>query len=43
MVPLEFMVPSLRIAAEHDLDYNQILRVRLEKLLSMDEMRQKAV
>ena len=43
VVPMEFMVPSLRIAAEHDLDDNQILRVKLEKLLSLDEMRQKAV
>ena len=43
MVPLEFMVPNLCIDAEHDLDYNYILKVRLEKLLSLDEMKQKAV
>ena len=42
MVPLEFMVPNLRIAMEHDLDYSRILRVRLQKPLSLDEMRQKA-
>ena len=43
MVPLEFMVPNLGIAIEHDLDYNLILRVRLEKLLRLDEMRQRVV
>ena len=45
VVPLEFM-PSLRVAvvvAKQDLDYNQILRVRLEKLSSLDELRQKAI
>ena len=25
VVPLEFMVPSLKVALEHDLNYNQIL------------------
>ena len=43
VVPLEFMVPSLRIAVEHDLDYNVVLRARLEKLLTLDELRQRAV
>ena len=41
VVPLEFMVPSLRIAVDHDLDYNAILRARLEKLLTLDEQRQR--
>ena len=42
-MPLEFMVPSLRIAVDHDLDYNAILRARLEKLMTLDEQRQRAV
>ena len=43
VVPLEFMVPSLRIAVDHDLDYNAILRAKLEKLMTLDEQRQRAV
>lgn len=43
VVPLEFMVPSLRLAVEHDMDYNSVLWARLEKLLSLDEQRQRAV
>ena len=43
VVPLEFMVPSFRVATEHDLNYNQILRFRLEKVLSLDELMQKAI
>ena len=43
VVPLEFMVPSLRLAVEHDLDYNAVLRARLEKLLTLDEHRQRVV
>ena len=42
-MPLEFMVPSLRIVVEHDLDYNTILRAKLEKLLTLDEQRQQEV
>ena len=42
-MPLEFMVPSLRIAVDHDLDYNAVLRARLEKLMTLDEQRQRAV
>ena len=36
-------MPSLRIAVDHDLDYNAILRARLEKLMTLDEQRQRAV
>ena len=43
VVPVEFMVPSLRVVAEHDFDYNEILRVSLEKPMSLDEMRHKAI
>lgn len=39
-MPLEFIVPSLHIAVEHDLDYNAILRAKLAKLLTLDEQRQ---
>ena len=42
-MPLEFMVQSLRIAADYDLDYNAILRARMEKLLTLEEQRQRAV
>ena len=42
-MPLEFMVPSLCIAVDHDLDYNAILRARLEKLTTLDEQRQSSV
>ena len=37
VVPLEFMVPSLRIAVDHDLDYNVVLQAKLEKLMTLDE------
>ena len=43
VVPLEFMVPSLRMAVDHDLDYNEVLRSRLDKLLTLDEHRQRAI
>ena len=43
VVPLEFMVPSLRIAVDHNLDYNAALRARLEKLMTLNEQRQWAV
>ena len=39
-MPLEFMVPSLRIAVDHNLDYNAVLRARLEKLMTLDEQQQ---
>ena len=42
VVPLEFMVPSLRIAVDHDLDYNAVLRNCLQRLMALDEQRQKA-
>ena len=42
-MPLEFMVPSLCIAMDHDMDYNAILRPKLEKLMTLDEQRQRAV
>ena len=38
-MPLEFMVPSLRIAVDQDLDYNAILRARLKKLMNLIEQR----
>lgn len=40
VVPLEFIVPSLRLAVEHDLDYHAVLKARLDRLLSLDEHRQ---
>ena len=43
VVPLEFMVPSLRMAIDYDLDYNEVLRSRLDKLLTLDEHRQQAI
>ena len=43
VVPLEFMVPSLRMAVDYDLDYNEVLRSRLDKLLTLDEHRQRAI
>ena len=42
VVPLEFMVPSLCLAVDHDLDYNAVLRARLEKLMTLDEQRQQS-
>lgn len=43
VVPLELMVPSLWIAINHDLDYNEVLQARLEKLPTLDEQRQRAI
>lgn len=43
VVPLEFMVTSLRIVVDHNLDYNGALRKILETLLTLEETRQRAV
>lgn len=43
LVPLEFMIPTLRLAMEHDLDYNVVLRSRLAKLMTLDEQLQRAI
>ena len=43
VVPLEFMVPSLQMAVDYDLNYNEALCSRLDKLLTLDEHRQRAI
>lgn len=42
MIPIEFMIPSLCIGVEHNMDYNGTLRKRLEFFLTLEETRQRA-
>ncbi|MCO5555399.1 hypothetical protein L7F22_008945 [Adiantum nelumboides] len=43
VVPLDFAVPSLRIAEQYDMDFNIDLKKRLEDLQRLDEIRQRAL
>ncbi|MCO5575391.1 hypothetical protein L7F22_029191 [Adiantum nelumboides] len=43
VVPLEFVVPSLRMAGHYDMDFNKVLKARLEELQRLDEIRQRAL
>ncbi|MCO5575064.1 hypothetical protein L7F22_028861 [Adiantum nelumboides] len=43
VVPLEFAVPSLRMAGQYDMDFNKVLKARLEELQKLDEQRQRAL
>ncbi|MCO5574680.1 hypothetical protein L7F22_028470 [Adiantum nelumboides] len=42
-VPLEFAVPSLRMAKQYNMDFNMVLKARLEELQKLDEQRQRAL
>ncbi|MCO5580918.1 hypothetical protein L7F22_034791 [Adiantum nelumboides] len=39
VVPLEFAIPSLRMAEQYDMDFNTVLKARLEELQRLDEIR----
>ncbi|MCO5609290.1 hypothetical protein L7F22_063516 [Adiantum nelumboides] len=43
VVPLEFAVPSLRMAEQYNMDFNLVLKARLEELQRIDEIRQRAL
>ncbi|MCO5581762.1 hypothetical protein L7F22_035650 [Adiantum nelumboides] len=43
VIPLEFAVPSLRLAEQYDMDFNKVLKARLEELQKLDELRQRAL
>ncbi|MCO5589396.1 hypothetical protein L7F22_043363 [Adiantum nelumboides] len=43
VVPLEFAVPSLRMAKQYNMGFNTILKTRLEELQRLDEIRQRAL
>lgn len=38
VVPLEFIVPNVCLVLDHILDYNVIIKNRLEKVMSLDEL-----
>lgn len=42
VVPMEFVVPSLRVAAKHNLDTVEAIKGRLHQLSSLDELRLRA-
>ncbi|MCO5548067.1 hypothetical protein L7F22_001524 [Adiantum nelumboides] len=43
VVPLEFIVPSLRMAKQYEMDFNTICKARLEELQRLDEIKQRAL
>ncbi|MCO5586954.1 hypothetical protein L7F22_040899 [Adiantum nelumboides] len=43
VVPLEFAIPSLRMAKQYDMDFNTALKKRIEDLQRLDEIRQRAL
>ncbi|MCO5563575.1 hypothetical protein L7F22_017220 [Adiantum nelumboides] len=43
VVPLEFAVPSLRMAEQYNMDFNEVLKKRLDDLQKLDELRQRAL
>ncbi|MCO5568596.1 hypothetical protein L7F22_022295 [Adiantum nelumboides] len=42
-VPLDFAFPSLRVAEQYDMNFNTVLKARLEELQRLDEIRQRAL
>ncbi|MCO5593329.1 hypothetical protein L7F22_047339 [Adiantum nelumboides] len=43
VVPLEFAVPSLNMAEQYNMDFNTVLKARLEELQRFNELRQRAL
>ncbi|MCO5550470.1 hypothetical protein L7F22_003957 [Adiantum nelumboides] len=43
VVPLEFAVPSLRMAEQYDMDFNVVLKKRLDDLQKLDKLRLRAL
>ncbi|MCO5593614.1 hypothetical protein L7F22_047629 [Adiantum nelumboides] len=43
VVPLEFALPSLRMAEQFDMDFNAVPKKRLEDLQRLDEIKQRAL
>ncbi|MCO5547464.1 hypothetical protein L7F22_000914 [Adiantum nelumboides] len=43
VVPLEFAIPSLRMVEQYNMDFNTVVKARLEELQRLDEIRQRAL
>ncbi|MCO5593694.1 hypothetical protein L7F22_047711 [Adiantum nelumboides] len=43
VAPLEFAVPSRRMAEQYNMDFNEVLKKRLDDLQKLDELRQRAL
>ncbi|MCO5602755.1 hypothetical protein L7F22_056893 [Adiantum nelumboides] len=43
VVPLEFVVSTLRMEKQNDMDFNKVLKARLEELQKLDEIKQRAL
>ncbi|MCO5604491.1 hypothetical protein L7F22_058658 [Adiantum nelumboides] len=43
VVPLEFVVPNLRMSEQYNMDFNTALKARVKELQRLDEIRQRAL